>query len=104
MSALHAYTSHVVRNVCCSGGQLCPIGRLAMLMARTDEKRAEYLDQAETLGIVERLLRERGPGHNGYFVACLHWTGLDVDAASIALDLATAEESIERTRRGVAWA
>jgi hypothetical protein len=41
--------------------------------------------------------------HRNVFCGTCRQTFLDVDAASISLDLACAEASIERTRRGVAW-
>lgn len=94
--AYHAYTGHVVRSACCTGGRLCANGRVLQAAARVEEARAEYLDQAEWLALFYKRLADQDTWH-GYCAAALHWLGNDIDAASISLDLAVAEASIERT-------
>jgi hypothetical protein len=61
-----------------------------------EEARVAYLGSALMSQIAERRCRDVRCG--GCRAAYLR-----VDAASIALDLAVAQESEERIRRGVAW-
>jgi hypothetical protein len=62
-----------------------------------DEARVAYLGAALLAQIAERRCRD-------VFCGACRAAYLRTDAASIALDLANAEASIERTRQAIPWA
>lgn len=100
MTAQAAYTAHVVRGACCTGGRLCPTGRVLLLGAKAEEARTEYMHRAEWVTAADSVMRKFTA--SPHFEYWWHRAALEADAASISLDLAAAEAAVERTRLGVA--
>lgn len=97
MTAQATYTAHVVRGSCCTGGRLCPVGRVLLLGAKAEEARTEYLGYGAVIAQTTEFHATEKDWAIYSCDSCMRLQ-LRVEAMSISLDLAAAEASVERAR------